>query len=792
MKYLILINILLLISCGGGGGGGGSPTSSSSSSNVNWNSTVSSSDVSSYETAEYNEQYGLGNINAAEAYALLEQNGKEVAGDGVTIAVVDSGVRTTHQEISANYEATHSDDYVNNDSDPTDDNGHGTHVAGISNGVKDGVGIHGVAYESGIMALKVLNSGGSGSSLDVISAVDQASNNGAKVINLSLGGSSGFQSYKNAFLRAKEDDVLSVAATGNDSNTQPDYPAYYAADSDLSGYVLAVGAVDVNNNLYYVSGTNGSNHCGDAKNYCLVAPGVEVVSSYITSDSSYAEGTGTSMAAPHVAGAAAVIRAAWPHLTAAQTSQILLTSATDLGESGVDDVYGHGLLNLEEAVQAQGQDTLSFGTSVSSSGYSLSSTTITTDPIFGDAFSVNVANSLQDAIYFDDYGRDFKANLDSKIAVNNVRNLDLSNFIFNNVETNNTSLDFSDEYGFNLNLLVSNYKNEQAQNNFGLKYLVTDNSIDPNVNFRNGFSFTQNKSLGSKEVKFGLAFNIDEITKIRQGRDFVNHGFMTQNSYSANPFSSFVNSSAFDNNLNIFDNQRNFNQIFFSEDILKDKFSLNFAYQTSYDSSDLLVDVLQKQNQFVDMGMNYKIKDDLKMFLSVGQMTEFDNNMLNSKAYGAFESLEDVVTNYAKISFAYDLSNKLNLLASYSQGITNIAGNERGIFRDFSEIRSSSMSMALTYDRFIGIGYQEPLRVYDGDTLVNIATSRDLEGNVQRHQERVSLVPTGRQRDYEVFYKVYLKDSANLNFNLVLQTEPGNISNAQNNYLGFMQYNYLW
>ena len=126
--------------------------------------------------------------------------------------------------------------------------------------------------------------------------------------------------------------------------------------------------------------------------------------------------SGTSMATPHVAGAAAVLRGAWPLLTADDVVALLLTTATDLGATGVDDIFGKGLLNLEAAVAPVGGASLSSGSSVDSAGYDISTASLTVDPIFGDAFSTNVASQLNSAVFFDDFGRDFKADLGSKIT----------------------------------------------------------------------------------------------------------------------------------------------------------------------------------------------------------------------------------------------------------------------------------------------------------------------------------------------------------------------------------------
>lgn len=244
---LIFFLLLILSSCGGGGGGGGGGSASSTTTtitygNPSWVSSISTTQADVYRTTEYSNQYGLEKIHAAEAYALLATNGKSIAGDNIAIAIVDTGVQTNHVEISANYQSSGSYDFVNSDSDPSDDEGHGTHVASIAAGVKDGSEMHGVAYNSDIIAIKVLDSSGNGTYQNVADGISAAAAAGAKVINLSLGGSSSSTTLRDSLLTAKAADALTVAATGNDGTTQPDYPAYYASDSSLAGYVLAVGS----------------------------------------------------------------------------------------------------------------------------------------------------------------------------------------------------------------------------------------------------------------------------------------------------------------------------------------------------------------------------------------------------------------------------------------------------------------------------------------------------------------------------------------------------------------------
>ncbi|MBU6339241.1 MAG: S8 family serine peptidase [Rickettsiales bacterium] len=175
-----------------GGGGGGSSGGATATAKKVYNTEYSSTNANYYRTDEYNAQYGLENIHAAEAYASLSSQGLSVAGDGVKIGIVDSGVQADHVEISGNLDSTDSANYVSSEPsrDFSDGDGHGTHVASIAAGVRDGSGMHGVAYNADIIAARAMNDSGSGTSADISNAIEGVSDAGAKVINLSLGGSS--------------------------------------------------------------------------------------------------------------------------------------------------------------------------------------------------------------------------------------------------------------------------------------------------------------------------------------------------------------------------------------------------------------------------------------------------------------------------------------------------------------------------------------------------------------------------------------------------------------------------
>ncbi|MBT3195735.1 MAG: S8 family serine peptidase [Candidatus Ruthia sp.] len=413
-KFILLFFPILLSGCGGGGGS---------------SSVVVKNPPAYYETTEYNGQYGLSNIKASEVYS------DGYSGNGVTVAVIDTGVDLDHPDLVDNA-ALGGYDYIDDDADANPDGqgafmSHGTHVAGIIAGVKNDVGMHGVAYSAKILALRAGNSAGSLFNGAIESSIDQAISQGAKVINASFGASSITASTANKWLLAHNSDIVSVHAAGNSSLSDPGYGAKLPVDAGyeaLENTLIAVVATDSSNVI-----ASYSNKCGVAKNWCMAAPGSSVYSTVDTTDTTDADSdgyntyNGTSMAAPHVSGAVAVLRSKWPSKTAAETVTILYDTATDLGAVGVDVVYGRGLLNLDNAVYAQGALTVQ---TASGGSHYLSDSSFLSSSILGNALS----QSIQTAVY-DKYKRDYYFNLNNSISMpKSVSLLEELNFNDSNIE----------------------------------------------------------------------------------------------------------------------------------------------------------------------------------------------------------------------------------------------------------------------------------------------------------------------------------------------------------------------
>ncbi len=254
--------------------------------------------------------------------------------DLVKVGIMDTGIDLNHPDLKSNVKGG-----INTISGGsyTDDNGHGTHVAGTVAALKNGSGVIGIGPDTDLYAIKVLDSNGSGYTSDIIEGLDWAIKNGINVVNLSLSTTTDVSSLRTAVQKANEAGIVIVAAAGN-SGGKVEYPAAYPE-------AVAVSAIDQSNNI-----TSFSSRGAEVD---FAAPGLNIYSTY--RGLQYKTMSGTSMASPHVAGAASMTmsRAVGAddangngHWDPAEVKSALDKSSTDLGSPGQDNLYGNGLIGL--------------------------------------------------------------------------------------------------------------------------------------------------------------------------------------------------------------------------------------------------------------------------------------------------------------------------------------------------------------------------------------------------------------------------------------------------------------
>jgi serine protease len=278
-------------------------------------------------------QWDLGKVRAVDAW-------QQSTGAGVTVAVVDSGVEATHPDLVGQVLA--GADMITGavGAGNTDTHGHGTHVAGTIAAVTgNNEGVAGFAPHAKVLPVRVLDANGSGWSSTVAKGIVWAADNGADIVNLSLGGTAPDGAQSNAIKYARSKGVTVIAAAGN--YRQNGSPTLYPAAEEG---VVAVAATDSVDGVAYYS---------NAGSYVdVAAPGSSIVSTVPVAKGSYSFYSGTSMASPHVAAVAALLKAANPALTPDGIEQALTSSAVDLGAPGKDADFGYGRIDAVAALAA--------------------------------------------------------------------------------------------------------------------------------------------------------------------------------------------------------------------------------------------------------------------------------------------------------------------------------------------------------------------------------------------------------------------------------------------------------
>ncbi len=721
---LLLIVISGTAGCGGGGGGGGGSGGALS--------------ASSFETTEYRANYGLGVLRASSAYAA------GATGRGITVGVVDTGIDVDHPEFAGQIAAA-STDIVTGDSQLLDDiAGHGTAVAGVIAARRNQALTHGVAFQAKLLAVRAdapgtCPDGCAFDQADLAAATDYAVAHHAQVINYSLGGASSLgATLHDAFARAVDAGTILVLAAGNEGAADPTFPGRFAADPAADDQVVAVGAVDANEQI-----ASFSNRAGSAQDHYLVAPGVNILAPALGGGTALV--SGTSFAAPHVSAAAALVLQAAPYLSAAQVVDLLFVSATDLGAPGPDPIYGRGLVNVGAALGPQGTLSVPLGSRVGEASVALGDTGLRLGRAFGRG------PGLGAAIFLDGYGRPYWLDLGDRIAAPATAP-DLEAWLTPAGPQSRWSVPFGPASALDLTV---------AQQADGGAAAATPGAP------------TDDTGAG-----FALDLGIGNLVGGGATRLALTHGLGLQDRFGLVSIDPAAAGS------------------------LLGQAGLASPYLALADRGDGLVlaqEVGQgvvarlgvavgetdRQQAFGQGGNAVVLGELIRSFgpgrvlsLQVGSVDE-QHSLLDTRGTGALGGPDGATTTFFGLAGDWALADRFTLFGQASLGTTDPGTTGQGLFEEVSALWSSSFAAGLggrdlLADRDqLTLAAVQPLRIEAGSAVIDRPVGRSFDGRILRQRDRVDLAPDGREIDLEVGYRLALGGRWTLGLNWLTQLEPG-------------------
>ena len=772
MKFFLSFSIFILLSaCGGGGGGGGGGNGTDFTSN-NINNVPTCSDTgTSFQTTEYhymaysdNSTSGLGRVCASTAYA----NG--VTGSGVKIAILDTGINlqsdgdSGHQEFGTVGQPTSKivqiskSDVYEWDDIPEDDDGHGTHVAGIIAADKDSVGMHGVAYNSTVYPIRIMTPSGRYRAVQgnytiawgfykaYTANVDIINNSWSlgtdTVIGSSCNSAASCQSWVNnatgyndtyAFLKgtATVGNDIMVWAAGNNGDSSPHAIAGSCIyDTDFRELCVIVANLGEDGKI-----NSSSNRCGIASNYCISAPGTRIVSPWHTTSSAYYYATGTSMAAPMVSGGLALIKQKHSSLTNQQIVDRLFATAVDHDVYSQSSIYGHGLMDIGAATSAIGTLQIFSG------------------PVNNLDFSNSVYTELNQNSYF------------SSSAFN-------SSLILALKDKTMEVYDSFDKANFSV-YLDGFFKNDHIQNR---------NSID---NHLNNLLLADDNEV-SQITKFGkLSFNNRDKTnrslftsfdeRINIGANTSANTFFNESKKSFGVNTPLINNKLYENPYFYYVEQNlslSFNGDYFSSELSTDNEGANFGYS---------INLQPTSKNYLD---NDKYGD---IEVSFGTMFE-KNKILNSFGAGVFSTNEISSTKFARLKYNHFIDD-LNLFANINFGSSEIKSNNNSYIGNSDSIITSSYALGLIKNNFLehnnkfAFIISQPQKVIDGHMKLTVPTSSNSDREVTYTDYNLNLTSSVTEMNYDLFYIMKLSQDNSLYFNFTHIDNPNHDAslNSHNN-----------
>lgn len=715
---------------------------------------------SPFDTAEFRRNYGLGSINAIPAYEA------GATGNGIIVNVIDTGIDRDHPELIGRIHPASSNAFDASLS-VEDEDGHGTLVAGVIAANRNGVASHGVAFNAQILAIRAEDpstcdeeDGCVLDDFDIATGVNIARQNGADIINLSLGGDGASNVLLTAINQATAEGIIVVVSAGNADDETTDEqranPSGFAQDLALSGAgngrVIIVGATDSNNQL-----ADFSHQAGNAASVYVVAPGVQIFTTNIGGGNAIA--SGTSFSAPHVAGALALLIELFPNLTADEVIDLLLSTTVDLGAVGTDPIFGRGLIDLGEALDPQGTTTVSVATV---NGV----TPVPTDGSGGQtpsAFGAILAQAplINDAVFLDAYERGYHFDLGNRLVRSNTLPSLFSRIdqnretAFSGFQIGDSSIQFSAQKQNETQKHLRSYLGDVAEH--------LTQTTQPRYQFRT--------NIGSFEL--GLAYGYD-LSQELKGQSPETELFLSSESVISAPQSN-----------------RQAQSVNFGKALENGRLSFGFSFSDrSIDNPALFGTELLKNRRAQNLAARYDRYFKSAAFGAELGVIRENGQLLGAPSAGALALGDGATTAY--LSFDGEVDAGPNWIISARADITRTSVNQAqsSIFSDIGSFTATSFrlnayrSAILGKEDRLGFSISQPLKVETGSAQVTVPTAVAYSpGHTQVlfDEARFSLSPDAREIDVEIGYSWRLDNGLSLKANMLRQFNAGHVAGQSGN-----------
>ena len=651
------------------------------------------------------------------------------------VAVLDSGVAPgTPNVIDGGF------DVVNNDGDPEDQSSslHGTVVARVMSSVYGGVQILPIKI-AGANLIGDQNISNRG--LRAAAARDDL-----RVVLKSTGSTGSFSEWVNVVNSGK----LAVMRAGNESEANPNRDGAFA--KNLGGRAIVVGAANENGNI-----ADFSNRAGDSADVYIIAPGFN----------SFSNIQGTSFAAPRVAAVAAQIYAQNPNLSAQQVAEIILTSADDRGDPGVDNIYGHGLLNVDAALAPR--DT---GGGSSSGGGAIAAAAV----IVGGAIAWGVLrnrdeDSLENTFITDIYDRgyifDITKRINTKESAPNLSSLlsdaelKTETFIIDQAAESSSYATITS--GFNdVDRMIEQLDPTSVLDDYNDD--LTKLNFYRQSNDGTSYRFSLNDSVRTELGAFSLSQDHTDSTP----------GFEYTSTFT-NPYLSFT-----DQGIASHANYK-----------LDENFGFGFALSSNEEP-----DKYGLESDSIVMEGRYK-KDKTAIGLQLGSIRELGS--LFGGASGGVLSVDESNTISIGMSGSYQFDDRFSVIGNYTEGYTKVDDWEESYLQNFSSIRSNSYGLGLvgqglfrSEDR-VGLGYSRPLKVKRGGADLIVPQGREDFGEpLFFNEERINLNPNASEQAFEAYYSFQPKKNMEFTTYFLHRKNPdhNNEAGSENTVLATLKFKF--